>query len=52
MLERGKGVFCAEREEQKSKTINQFKKISLLNVDWKMFMAALANRISGYSVNS
>lgn len=43
---------CFVPKEKNSKTINQFKKISLLNVEWKMFMAVLAKRISGYSVES
>lgn len=49
MMERGKGMFYAERKElQDNKPV---KKISLLNVEWKMFMAVLAKRISGYSVD-
>lgn len=49
MMERGKGMFYAERKElQDNKPV---KKISLLNVEWKMFMAVVAKRISGYSVD-
>ena len=43
---------CFVPKEKNSLTINQFGTISLLNVEVKMYMSALAKRISGYMVEN
>ena len=39
-------------KEKNSVTINQFRTISVLNVDVKMYMSVLAKRMSGYMVEN
>ena len=43
---------CFVPKEKNSLTINQFGTISLLNVGVKMYMSALAKRISGHMVEN
>lgn len=47
---RAAGVFIPK--EKGTENINQFRPISLLNVEGKIFFSVIAHRISGYLLNN